>query len=579
MRSKDLGGDLGRSAVHDAHEEAAAGLISNLEIKMGRRSDSMEGDLEKPLVVRPKPVFYPNCPGCKVVQKHHIDDSLPTKELSVIALLVVCNTLPIASLYPFIYFMVEDFHIAEKKEDIGYYVGALGSAFMIGRCLTSVFWGMVADRFGRKSVILTGVMSVIVFGTGFGLSTNFWFALAMRFLLGSFNGMLATVKAYSTEICSEKHQAVGISTVGTFWGLGLIIGPALGGYLSQPSIKFPAIFPPGSLFDRYPYLMPSACTTVIAIAVFIISIQLPETLHKHHGSKPYEESEEDSDGNASRQGWAKSTHEDDGGATAAEPDAMEKAPVNGQGVAVALPVEVSNVDDIEQPLLNNYRGQGEKSGWLLFNHPLMASITAYCFWCLQDIAYTEIFSLWCVSPRFKDGLGYSTNDVGSVLAFSGFGMLVFQLLFFPFVANFLGPILTVRIGAALSIPLMAVLPSYSLLDGELLWVIVCASSVLRFIFSVTTLTGSFMLINNSVSQSQRGAANGLSMSLASAFKGVGPALGGAIFAWAQNRKDAYILPGNQLVWFFLGLISFITAISTVEPILPRSTNDPYVEEF
>lgn len=58
---------------------------------MGRRSESME-DLEKPLVVRPKPVFYPNCPGCKVVQKHHIDDSLPTKELSVIALLVVCNS-------------------------------------------------------------------------------------------------------------------------------------------------------------------------------------------------------------------------------------------------------------------------------------------------------------------------------------------------------------------------------------------------------------------------------------------------------------------------------------------------------
>jgi len=41
----------------------------------------------------------------------------------------------------------------------------------------------------------------IVFGTGFGLSTNFWFALTMRFLLGSFNGILATAKViilYST---------------------------------------------------------------------------------------------------------------------------------------------------------------------------------------------------------------------------------------------------------------------------------------------------------------------------------------------------------------------------------------------
>ena len=35
-----------------------------------------------------------------------------------------------------------------------------GSAFMLGRCLTSLFWGTVADRIGRKPVITIGIMSV-----------------------------------------------------------------------------------------------------------------------------------------------------------------------------------------------------------------------------------------------------------------------------------------------------------------------------------------------------------------------------------------------------------------------------------
>ena len=35
-----------------------------------------------------------------------------------------------------------------------------GSAFMLGRALTSVFWGAVADRYGRKPVIVFGTFAV-----------------------------------------------------------------------------------------------------------------------------------------------------------------------------------------------------------------------------------------------------------------------------------------------------------------------------------------------------------------------------------------------------------------------------------
>ena len=94
---------------------------------------------------------------------------------------------------------------------------------MVGRMLTSVIWGIVADRYGRKPVILIEIASVLVifhfflffishicfisylnnaachrviFNTLFGVSVNFWMAIITRFCLGSFNGLLVPIKVF-----------------------------------------------------------------------------------------------------------------------------------------------------------------------------------------------------------------------------------------------------------------------------------------------------------------------------------------------------------------------------------------------
>jgi MFS family permease len=90
--------------------------------------------------------------------------------------------------------MIRDFHIAKQEEDIGFYAGFVGSSFMIGRALTSIFWGKLADRYGRKPIILIGTFSVIIFNTLFGLSTSFWLAISVRFLLGCFNCLLGVIR-------------------------------------------------------------------------------------------------------------------------------------------------------------------------------------------------------------------------------------------------------------------------------------------------------------------------------------------------------------------------------------------------
>ncbi|XP_062111091.1 protein ZINC INDUCED FACILITATOR 1-like isoform X2 [Humulus lupulus] len=184
-------------------------------------------------------VYYDEkCPGCKIDKLKQSNPNIPYKHLFYVFIVALVQDLPIATLFPFIYFMVRDFHIAKREEDIGYYAGAIGAAFMCGRFLTSLVWGMIADRYGRKPVIIFGTISVLIFNTLFGLSTNFWMALSMRFLQGALCGNLGAVKAYASEICRVEYQALGMSIISTAWGIALVIGPALGGFLAQETLHF-----------------------------------------------------------------------------------------------------------------------------------------------------------------------------------------------------------------------------------------------------------------------------------------------------------------------------------------------------
>ncbi|KAH7441565.1 hypothetical protein KP509_03G043700 [Ceratopteris richardii] len=195
------------------------------------------------------------CPGCLLQQRVAArNGSPPAKELSFVALISLCSALPISSLFPFIYFMVEDFNIAKSDTMVATYAGYIGSAMMLGRFISSAFWGIVADQYGRKPVILIGTFSIIIFNALFGFCTNFWMALMARFLLGLCNGILGAMKAYSSEICSKENQASGVSMLTTTWAVGLILGPAIGGYLTQESLHNHKLKPKINVMDPSAYL-------------------------------------------------------------------------------------------------------------------------------------------------------------------------------------------------------------------------------------------------------------------------------------------------------------------------------------
>ncbi|VVB14389.1 unnamed protein product [Arabis nemorensis] len=465
---------------------------------------------------------HEDCPGCKVDQMKRLRRGFPFWELCTVWIIVLCTALPISSLFPFLYFMIGDFNIAKKEEDIGFYAGFVGCSFMLGRALTSVIWGIVADRYGRKPVILIGTASVVIFNTLFGLSLNFWMAIVTRFCLGSFNGLLGPIKAYAMEIFRDEYQGLALSAVSTAWGIGLIVGPALGGFLAEPAKQYPSLFSEESIFGKFPYFLPCFAISIFALLVTIISLWIPETLHNH-------KSDDDS------------SHD-------------------------------KSFDALKDPESHQASERNEETS-LLKNWPLISSIIVYCIFSLHDMAYTEIFSLWANSPRKYGGLGYSSADVGSVLAISGFGLLIFQLSLYSYAERLLGPIIVTRISGSLALVLLAFYPLIAKLSGFALTLTLNCASVAKNVLSVCAITGLFILQNKAVRQDQRGAANGIAMTGMSIFKAIGPAAAGIIFSWSEKRQDAAFLPGTQMVFFILNVVLALGVVMTFKPFLAETQEE------
>lgn len=62
----------------------------------------------------------------------------------------------------------------------GYYAGLLTSAFMMGRLVSAHVWGVVSDRYGRRLVLIVGLLSTAVLAVAFGFSTTLTWAFSCR---------------------------------------------------------------------------------------------------------------------------------------------------------------------------------------------------------------------------------------------------------------------------------------------------------------------------------------------------------------------------------------------------------------
>lgn len=152
---------------------------------------------------------------------------------------------------------------------INFHIGMLTSIYPLFQLIFVVLWGKLSDRYGRKPIIIVGLIGFIVMQLLTGLATSLTMLYIARILGGIFTSSVIPVSyAYLSDITSEKRRTKIMSWSGVAVSSGLIFGPVLGGFLSQSNFHYK--YSLGILhLDRFsvPFILVSLLGFVVLLVV------------------------------------------------------------------------------------------------------------------------------------------------------------------------------------------------------------------------------------------------------------------------------------------------------------------------
>ncbi|EJU02927.1 MFS general substrate transporter [Dacryopinax primogenitus] len=177
--------------------------------------------------------------------------------------------------------------IGVPSSDVGFWSGLIEGAFALTQTVFMPVWGKIADRYGRKWVLVLSLVGVVVASVLFGLARNVGEMIAIRCFEGIFAGTLVTVRTMVTENSTSKTQARAFSFFDFTGNLGIFVGSLLGGVLAEPALQYPSLFGSIALFKRYPYLLPCIVNGALATLAAVMNIfWLKETYPARKDDEP-----------------------------------------------------------------------------------------------------------------------------------------------------------------------------------------------------------------------------------------------------------------------------------------------------
>jgi DHA1 family multidrug resistance protein-like MFS transporter len=128
-------------------------------------------------------------------------------------------------------------------------LGWLMSTYSLMQLICAPIWGILSDRYGRKPILSIGILGYAVTLFMFGLANTF----VMLFIARSLSGILSsatmpTAMAYIGDNTPQKEKSKGMGQLGAMVGVGVILGPLMGGLLSTDSLSLPFFVGSGLAF-------------------------------------------------------------------------------------------------------------------------------------------------------------------------------------------------------------------------------------------------------------------------------------------------------------------------------------------
>jgi DHA1 family tetracycline resistance protein-like MFS transporter len=140
--------------------------------------------------------------------------------------------------------------------------GLLMASFSVMQFIFAPILGRLSDRVGRRPVLLVSLLGSAIGYVLFGIAGSLGMLFASRIIDGISGGNISTAHAVIADITGPEDRARGMGLIGAAFGLGFILGPAIGALLVTVA----------------PWLPGMAAASASTIAFFLVLTRLPETL-------------------------------------------------------------------------------------------------------------------------------------------------------------------------------------------------------------------------------------------------------------------------------------------------------------
>ncbi|KAF9515288.1 hypothetical protein BS47DRAFT_1484656 [Hydnum rufescens UP504] len=454
-----------------------------------------------------------------------------TSQIAILWFFEICEAIAYSVVYPFVNELVKGLDVVGGDDRrVGYYVGLIQSTFYLTECLCVLQWGRLSDAIGRRPVICIALLGVTLSITCFGLSRTFGALILSRSLAGLTSGNIVVIKSAIGGLADSTDVVQAFQYLPLCWNIGQTIGyfprsseqrsmhsphplndprSLIGGYLSNPSQRFPRTFGDSAFWRTYPYLLPCLVAALFPLSGSIASILfLRETvLHPWRWK-----------------GWSK--------------------------------VGRSKRDPKSTPLLPHATPAHRSASLLsILTKPVIISVANYCLLAFISMAYSVLQPLFLSTPIQRGGLGLDPARIGYILtAQSAVGALCVLMLSARLQQNF-GVNTVFSMTMAVFMVLHGAFPVMNALAREdriswQVWFILAVQLVLHGLVEIGFGCMYILLTNASPSRAVLGKVHGLAQTAMSLVRAIGPASSTALFALSVEKN----LMGGRLVFVVLLMV-------------------------
>jgi MFS transporter, DHA1 family, tetracycline resistance protein len=183
-----------------------------------------------------------------------------SRPIVVIFLTIFVNLVGFGIIIPLLPFYAETFGASP------FVIGLLFASFSLSQLIASPLLGELSDRWGRRPVLIFSLVGTIVSFAMLAVAQSLAMLFAARIVDGLSGGNITTARAYIADITAEGDRAKAFGILGAAFGLGFIVGPALGGAFAHISYTAPIW----------------AAAAITGVAAALAWFWLPETVHRTH---------------------------------------------------------------------------------------------------------------------------------------------------------------------------------------------------------------------------------------------------------------------------------------------------------